>query len=93
MLQSLAPRTATGLDGHSPDIAKPGHAILRAIAFLLLGKTVRAGARVSTLSGIATVGVTYVIGLRAWGPRVAAAEATQLRVYAMDEVLAARSAR
>src|SRR5579864_8317955 len=38
-LQRIAAATLNGVDGHPPDIAKPGHAILLAFAFLMLGKS------------------------------------------------------
>jgi 4-amino-4-deoxy-L-arabinose transferase-like glycosyltransferase len=79
-LDRIAQATETGVDGHSPDIAKPGHAILLAIAFLLLGKSAMAGGLVSAIAGIATVATTYAIGVRAWGPRVALAGAALLAI-------------
>jgi hypothetical protein len=79
-LQKIADATANGVDGHPPDIAKPGHAILLAIAFLLLGKTALAGGLVSALAGIGTVATTYAIGVRAWGARVALAAAALLTI-------------
>ncbi|MBV8714867.1 MAG: glycosyltransferase family 39 protein [Chloroflexi bacterium] len=79
-LERVAQATESGVDGHPPDIAKPGHAILLAIAFLLVGKSVLAGALVSAVAGIATVATTYGIGVRAWGPRVALAAAALLAV-------------
>src|SRR5579864_5904786 len=79
-LQRIAEATLNGVDGHPPDIAKPGHAILLALAFLVLGKTVLAAGLVSALAGIGTVATTYAIALRAWGPRVALAAATLLAI-------------
>ena len=79
-LQRVAHATVSGVDGHSPDIAKPGHAILLAIAFLLLGKTALAGGLVSAVAGIGTVALTYAIGVRAWGARVGLAAATLLAI-------------
>src|SRR5439155_689172 len=70
-IQRVAYATENGVDGHSPDIAKPGHAILLAISMLLLGKTALAGGLLSALAGIGTVAATYVIGMRGWGPRIA----------------------
>src|SRR5439155_4588525 len=69
-----------GTAGHPPDTANPGHAILLAAAMLLFGKPVFAGALVSALAGIGTVAVTYAIGLRGWGPRVAIPAAVLLAV-------------
>ncbi len=79
-LERIAQATANGTDAHPPDIAKPGHAILLAIAFLLLGKTVLAGGLVSALAGIGTVAATYAIGMRGWGPRVALPAAALLAI-------------
>jgi len=79
-LERIALATQDGTDGHSPDIAKPGHAILLAVSMLLFGKTAFAGALVSALAGIGTVAVTYAIGLRGWGPRVAIPAALLLAV-------------
>jgi hypothetical protein len=69
--QRIALATQDGTDAHPPDIAKPGHAVLVAMSMLLLGKTALAGALVSALAGIGTVAVTYAVGMRGWGPRVA----------------------
>src|SRR5205085_8882913 len=69
-----------GTDAHPPDIAKPAHAILLAAAMLVLGKTALAGALVSALAGIGTVGLTYVIGVRAFGARVGAIGAVLLAI-------------
>jgi 4-amino-4-deoxy-L-arabinose transferase-like glycosyltransferase len=80
VLERVAQAAGTGADGHSPDIAKPGHAILLAIAFLLLGKTALAGALVSALAGIGTVAVTYAIGARGWNPRVGLAASALLAI-------------
>jgi 4-amino-4-deoxy-L-arabinose transferase-like glycosyltransferase len=80
LLERVAQATATGMDGHSPDIAKPGHAILLAIAFLLLGKSALAGGLVSALAGIGTVAVTYAIGVRGWNARVGLAAAALLAI-------------
>jgi hypothetical protein len=79
-LERVALATLDGTDAHPPDIAKPGHAILLAISMLLFGKTVLAGALVSALAGIGTVAVTYAIGMRGWGPRVAIPAAILLAV-------------
>jgi hypothetical protein len=80
-IERIATAVATGTqDGHPPDIAKPGHAILLAIAFLLFGKTALAGGLVSALAGIGTVATTYVIGMRGWGPRVALPAAALLAI-------------
>jgi hypothetical protein len=79
-LERIALATEDGTDGHSPDIAKPGHAIVLAISMLLFGKTAFAGALVSALAGIGTVAVTYAIGLRGWGRRVAIPAALLLAV-------------
>jgi dolichyl-phosphate-mannose-protein mannosyltransferase len=79
-LQRMAESAVSGLDGHSPDIGKPGHAILLALAFLLLGKTVLAAGLVSALAGIGSVALTCVIGMRAWGARVGLAAATLLAI-------------
>ena len=79
-LERVALATQDGTDGHSPDIAKPGHAILLAISMLLFGKTALAGALVSALAGIGTVAATYAIGLRGWGLRVAIPAALLLAI-------------
>ncbi|MCA1644712.1 MAG: glycosyltransferase family 39 protein [Chloroflexi bacterium] len=79
-LERVALATQEGTDGHPPDIAKPGHAILLASSMLLLGKTPLAGALVSALAGIGTVAVTHAIGMRGWGPRVAIPAATLLAI-------------
>src|SRR5205823_8249833 len=50
LLERVAQATESGTDAHPPDIAKPGHAILLAIAFLLLGKGALAGGLVSALA-------------------------------------------
>ncbi len=79
-LERVAHATQDGADAHPPDIAKPGHAILLAVSMLVLGKSVLAGALVSALAGIATVAVTYAIGMRGWGPRVAIPAAMLLAI-------------
>ena len=79
-LERVALATQDGTDGHSPDIAKPGHAILLAISMLLFGKTALAGALVSALAGVGTVAATYAIGLRGWGLRVAIPAALLLAI-------------
>jgi 4-amino-4-deoxy-L-arabinose transferase-like glycosyltransferase len=79
-LERVALATQTGTDAHPPDIAKPGHAVLLAIAFLLLGKSAFAGGLVSALAGLGTVAVTYAIAVRAWGQRVAVAAAVLLAI-------------
>ena len=70
-VQRIALATQDGTDGHPPDLAKPGHAVLLAISMLLLGKSVLAGALVSAGAGVATVAVTCALGMLGWGPRVA----------------------
>jgi hypothetical protein len=79
-LERVALATLAGTEGHLPDIAKPGHAIWLAISMLIFGKTALAGALVSVLAGIGTVAVTYALGLRGWGPRVAIPAALLLAV-------------
>lgn len=79
-LERVALATQDATDGHPPDIAKPGHAVLLAISMLLLGKTALAGALVSALAGIGTVAVTFALGMRGWGRRVAVAAAVLLAV-------------
>jgi len=79
-LERVARATQDGTDGHPPDIAKPGHAVLLAISMLLLGKTALAGALVSALAAIGTVAVTYALGMRGWGPRVALPAAALLAI-------------
>ena len=69
-----------GTDAHPPDIAKPGHAVLLAIAILLLGKSVLAGALVSALAGIGAVAATYAIGRAGWNRRVAVVGAVLLAI-------------
>jgi hypothetical protein len=68
-----------GAEGHSPDIAKPGHAVLLAVSMLVLGKTVLAGALVSALAGIGTVAATYALGTH-WNTRVAVSAAVLLAI-------------
>src|SRR5438105_12815966 len=60
-IERMALATEIGVDGHPPDIAKPGHAILLALSMLLFGKTALAGGLVSALAGIGTVAATYAI--------------------------------
>jgi hypothetical protein len=79
-LERMALATEDGTDAHPPDIAKPGHAILLAVSMLLLGKTALAGALVSALAGIGTVALTYWIGMRGWGSRVAIPAAILLAI-------------
>jgi len=79
-LDRIARAMQDGTDAHPPDIAKPGHAVLLAFSMLLLGKTALAGALVSALAGIGTVAVTYAIGMRGWGPRVAVPAAVMLAI-------------
>jgi hypothetical protein len=78
--ERVAFATQDGTDAHPPDIAKPGHAVLLALSMLVLGKTALAGALVSALAGIGTVAVTFAIGMRGWGPRVAIPAALLLAV-------------
>jgi hypothetical protein len=77
--QPLGAALENGVDGHSPDIGKPGHAILLAVSILLLGKTVLAGGIVSALAGIGTVAATYALGSH-WNRTVAIAGATLLAI-------------
>src|SRR5258708_559554 len=79
-LDRVALATQAGTDAHPPDIAKPGHAVLLAMSMLLLGKTAVAGALVSALAGIGTVAVTYAIGMRGWGARIAVPAAVMLAI-------------
>jgi Dolichyl-phosphate-mannose-protein mannosyltransferase len=79
-IERIGMATQDGTDAHPPDIAKPGHALLLALSMLLLGKTALAGALVSALAGVGTVGVTYGLGMRGWGPRVAIPAAILLAV-------------
>jgi 4-amino-4-deoxy-L-arabinose transferase-like glycosyltransferase len=79
-LERVARATQEGTAGHSPDIAKPGHAILLALAFLALGKGALAGGLVSALSGIGTVAATWAVGMHGWGPRVALPAAALLAI-------------
>src|SRR5207302_3990293 len=79
-IERMALATEIGVDGHSPDIAKPGHAILLGLSMLLFGKTALAGGLVSALAGIGTVAATYAIGMRGWGPRVALPAAALLAI-------------
>jgi hypothetical protein len=80
LLERVAYATQDGTDAHSPDIAKPGHAILLAISMLALGKTAFAGTLISALAGIGTVAITYLIGLRGWNRTVAIAAAAMLAI-------------
>lgn len=79
-LERVAFATQDGTDGHPPDIAKPGHAILLAMSMLALGKSVLAGGLVSALAGIGTVAATYAIGMRGWGRPVAIPAALLLAI-------------
>ncbi|MGI9146233.1 MAG: ArnT family glycosyltransferase [Chloroflexota bacterium] len=79
-LERVALAVQTGTDGHPPDIAKPGHATLLAMSMLLLGKTALAGALVSALAGIATVAVTFALGMTGWGASVAVPSAILLAI-------------
>ena len=80
VVERVAFATQDGTDAHPPDIAKPGHAVLLALSMLVFGKTALAGALVSAFAGIGTVVVTYAIGMRGWGPRVAVPAAILLAV-------------
>jgi Dolichyl-phosphate-mannose-protein mannosyltransferase len=77
---SVAAAVQDGTDGHPPDIAKPGHAILLGVSMLVLGKTVLAGALVSALAGIGTVAAAYALGRVGWNRRVAFLAALLLAV-------------
>jgi hypothetical protein len=80
VLERIARATASGMDGHSPDIAKPGHAILLALAFLTFGKSAFAGGLVSALAGIGTVAATFAIGVHGWNKRIGLVAAALLAI-------------
>jgi hypothetical protein len=71
---------STGTAGHPPDLAKPGHAILLAVAMLVLGPTTLAAGSVPALAGLGTVAATYALGRAGWGPRVGLVAAFLLAV-------------
>jgi Dolichyl-phosphate-mannose-protein mannosyltransferase len=75
-------RVEDGTEGHSPDLAKPGQAILLALAMLLLGPSTLAAGSVPALAGVGTVAATYVIGSVGWSRRVGAVAALLLAVSA-----------
>jgi hypothetical protein len=63
--------TASGTEGHPPDLAKPGHSILLALAILALGPTTLAAGVVPALAGLGTIAGTYGLGSLLWNRRVA----------------------
>ncbi len=71
-----------GTDGHPPDLAKPGQAILLAVAILLLGPTTLAAGIVPALAGLGTVVATWAIGSTGWHRRVGIAGAFLLAISA-----------
>ncbi len=71
-----------GTDGHPPDLAKPGQAILLAVAMLLLGPTTLAAGLIPALAGLGTVVVTWAIGSLGWHRRVGIIAAFLLAVSA-----------
>src|SRR5579871_317311 len=71
-----------GTAGHPPDLAKPGQAILLAIAMLVLGPTTLAAGLVPALAGLGTVAATWVIGTTGWHRRVGIAAAFLLAISA-----------
>jgi 4-amino-4-deoxy-L-arabinose transferase-like glycosyltransferase len=71
-----------GTAGHPPDLAKPGHAMLLALAILALGPTTLAAGLVPALAGLGTVALTYAIGSIGWNRRVGAVGAVLLAVSA-----------
>lgn len=80
-LQRVVQAVQDGTAGHPPDLAKPGHAILLAIAMLLLGtSTFVAGGAVSAIAGIGTVAATYALGALGWGRRVGIVAALLLAI-------------
>jgi hypothetical protein len=71
-----------GTAGHPPDLAKPGQAILLALAMLLLGPTTLAAGIVPALTGLGTVAATFGTGLTGWQRRVGVAAAFLLGMSA-----------
>jgi hypothetical protein len=71
-----------GTAGHPPDLAKPGQAVLLAIAMLLLGPTTLAAGLVPALAGLGTVVVTGAIGCTGWNRRVGIVAAFLLAISA-----------
>ncbi len=70
-----------GTAGHSPDLGKPGHAILLAVAILVFGTTTfLAGGAVSALAGLGTVAATYALGSVGWNRRVGVVAAILLAI-------------
>jgi 4-amino-4-deoxy-L-arabinose transferase-like glycosyltransferase len=79
-LARIVQATEHGTDGHPPDIAKPGHAVLLGLAMLVFGKTVLAGGLVSGLAGVGTIALTYALGVLGWSRWVALPAALVLAV-------------
>lgn len=75
-------RVATGTAGHSPDLGKPGHAILLALAMLVLGPTTLAAGSVPALAGLGTVAATYALGRVGWNRQVGTLAAFLLAISA-----------
>lgn len=73
-------------EGHPPEMAKPGHTLLLAVAMLIVGQTPFAGLLVSAVAGTATVAATYALGALAWNRQVAVAAALLLAVSAQHLV-------
>jgi hypothetical protein len=71
-----------GTEGHPPDLAKPGQAILLALAILLLGPTTLAAGLVPALAGLGTVVATWAIGNTGWNRRVGIIAAFLLAISA-----------
>jgi hypothetical protein len=71
-----------GTAGHPPDLAKPGQAVLLALAMLLLGPTTLAAGMVPALAGLGTVAATLGIGSTGWRRRVGIAAAVLLGISA-----------
>jgi hypothetical protein len=70
-LARVVQTVASGTEGHPPDLAKPGHSILLALAILALGPTTLAAGLVPALAGLGTIAGTYGIGNLLWNRRVA----------------------
>lgn len=80
-LERMAHAAEQGTLGHPPDIGKPGHAILLALALLASGgNALVAGGLVSGLAGVGTVAATYALGITGWGRRVAIPAALLLAI-------------
>ncbi|MBV9325905.1 MAG: glycosyltransferase family 39 protein [Chloroflexi bacterium] len=72
----------TGTEAHPPDLAKPGQAVLLALAILVFGPTTFAAGLIPALAGLGTVALTYAIGTTGWNRRVGVVAALLLAISA-----------